>query len=64
MSSDSKIYLVSVDKFSELVRTIITLGCRQLAMLLIRLPDGLRWTKYPAVRNIHQNATERFLQTS
>ena len=25
---------------------------------------GLKWTKCPAVRNIHQIATERFLQTS
>ena len=24
---------------------------------------GLKWTKCPAVRNFHQNATERFLQT-
>ena len=25
---------------------------------------GLKWTKGPAVRNVHQNATERLLQTS
>ena len=25
---------------------------------------GLKWTKCPAVRNVHQNATERLLQTS
>ena len=25
---------------------------------------GLKWTKCPAVRNLNQNATERFLQTS
>ena len=66
MWGDSK-YLFSFlgDKFSEPVHTIKSLGCRQLgnSKLLIGLPGNLRWTKCPAVRNIHQNATN-FLKES
>ena len=53
-----------MDKFSELEHAVISLVIDTQKLYADQTTEhSLEWTKCPAGRNFHQNATERFLET-